>query len=100
MCERICVRWEELHCSVCVLCARVRPEPGRSFLQFKAVGHHWCVRDPAQMGGGGIAQEKWQNFQPKLQSPHTQQRSNCHDSPCVKSLGGYDQVMQEEGEGL
>lgn len=49
---------------------------------------------------GEIAQEKWQNFQPKLQSLHTQQTPNCHNSPCVKSLGGYDQVMQEEGEGL
>lgn len=24
---------------------------GGSFLQFKGVGHHWCVRDPVQMGG-------------------------------------------------
>lgn len=88
----------ELHCSVHVLCVRVKPESGESFLQFKVAGHHWCVRDPVHVGG--IAQEKWQNVQPKLQSPQTQQKPNCHDSSCAKSLGGSDQVLQEEGEGL
>lgn len=69
MCERICVRWEELHCSVCVLCARVRPEPGRSFLQFKAVGHHWCVRDPAQMGGEGLHRRNGKIFNQNSKAP-------------------------------
>lgn len=84
--------------SACSLCEG----EARAWEKLSAVYSSWTslMCQGSSTNGGEIAQEKWQNFQPKLQSPHAQQRPNCHNSPCVKSLGGYDQVMQEEGEGL